>query len=56
MITDRYNYAEFSNGDKMLFDLKVDPVENVNIAGAREHQQRVNELSRILNGGGVAVP
>jgi iduronate 2-sulfatase len=51
VITDRYNYAEFKNGEKMLYDLKNDPSENVNIAGASEHQALVEKLSKILKEG-----
>ncbi len=48
VITERYNYAEFKNGDRMLFDLKTDPDENVNIAEDGEHQDLVKELSERL--------
>jgi hypothetical protein len=51
LITDRYNYAEFKNGEKMLYDLEKDASENVNLAGAAEHQERVKQLSQILQGG-----
>lgn len=45
VITERYNYAEFTKGDRMLFDLKQDPSEDLNIAEAVEHQELVLELS-----------
>lgn len=48
VITDRYNYAEFKNGDRMLYDLRRDVAENVNIAEYAEHQALVNELSLLL--------
>ena len=48
VITDRYNYAEFKNGDRMLYDLRRDAAENVNIAEYAEHQALVNELSLLL--------
>lgn len=51
VITERYNYAEFKNGEKMLYDLKNDAPENINIAGKAEHQTIVNELSKILSSG-----
>ena len=56
VITDRYNYAEFTNGEKMLFDLEQDASENVNIVGVVEHQGLVAELSRLLRSGSVRTP
>lgn len=51
LITDRYNYAEFENGEKMLYDLENDASENVNIAGEKEHQELVKQLSQTLRDG-----
>ncbi len=51
VITERYNYAEFKNGEKMLFDLENDADENVNIAGEAEHKKLVKQLSRMLADG-----
>ena len=51
LITDRYNYAEFDNGEKMLYDLQNDTDENVNIAGSEEHQEIVRQLNRMLKDG-----
>lgn len=51
VITERYNYAEFDNGEKMLFDLKNDAAENVNIAESADHQGIVQQLSRMLKDG-----
>jgi len=48
VITERYNYAEFKNGERMLYDLDKDAAENVNIAEKAEHQAIVNELSQLL--------
>ena len=48
VITDRFNYAEFKNGDRMLFDLKNDAAENVNLAGVAEHRKTVDALSQLL--------
>ncbi len=56
IVTDRYNYAEFTNGEKMLYDLEKDASENVNIAGAAEHQELVDGLSKLLAAGGQRVP
>ncbi len=49
IITERYNYAEFKNGERMLYDLEKDTAENVNIAEKAEHQDLVKELSERLN-------
>jgi iduronate 2-sulfatase len=51
VITDRYNYAEFKNGERMLYDLEKDASENVNIAGVAEHQTLVKQLSQMLEEG-----
>lgn len=48
VLTERYNYGEFKNGDRMLYDLEKDAAENVNIADEAEHQDLVKELSRLL--------
>ena len=56
VITDRYNYAEFNNGEKMLFDLEKDAEENVNIAESAEYQELVRTLGQLLTSGSVRVP
>ena len=55
VITHRYNYAEFENGEKMLYDLKNDPEENVNIADNPEQQMLVIQLSQLLKNGWTSV-
>ena len=50
LITERYNYAEFKNGEKMLYDLEKDADENYNIAEQPQQQQRIKQLSQMLNG------
>jgi len=50
VITERYNYGEFKNGDRMLYDLEKDAAENVNIAEDAEHQELVKQLSHLLAG------
>jgi arylsulfatase A-like enzyme len=54
VITDRYNYTEFidENGDvqtNMLYDLKEDPKENLNISKEAENKELVKELSQLLS-------
>ena len=51
VLTERYNYGEFKNGDRMLYDLENDAAENVNIAENAEQQTLVNELSQLLRSG-----
>lgn len=56
VITDRYNYAEFANGQRMLYDLENDAAENVNLAELAEHQDLVNGLSKLLATGESQIP
>ena len=46
--TDRYLYTEWKNS-RMLFDHKVDPEENVNIAELPESAEIVKKLSALVN-------
>lgn len=48
VVTKRYNYAEFKNGEKMLYDLKTDPDENTNLAGKEEYSVIIGRLSQLL--------
>ena len=54
VITDRYNYTEFLDNDgnvqtNMLYDLKKDPKENLNISGEESNKELVKELSQLLS-------
>lgn len=49
VITEQYNYAEFENGERMLFDLHKDAAENVNIAAEPDRAPVVERLSRLLH-------
>ena len=51
LITDRHNYAEFKNGERMLYDLKTDPAENVNIAEEPKNKALVASLAKTLHAG-----
>ena len=51
LVTNRYNYAEFKNGEKMLFDLNSDPDENVNLATSPKQKENLKRLGRILKDG-----
>ena len=51
VVTDSYNFAEFDDGQKMLFDLKADPDENVNLAASPEHKKTLYRLGKMLKDG-----
>jgi hypothetical protein len=51
VITPRFNYAQFNDGQKMLFDLSTDPDENVNLAASPEHKNTLNRLGHMLKDG-----
>lgn len=50
VITERHNYAEFRNGETMLFDLERDAAENANIAEEEENRAVVARLHGMLAG------
>lgn len=54
IITNNYSYTEFydSKGKKvahMLYDLRQDPHENVNVAGKKKYEKVINKLSKRLH-------
>jgi len=51
VITEQYNYAEYENGENMLYDLHIDPDENTNVSSSDEHADIIVELSQILKDG-----
>jgi len=51
VITERYNYAEFENGENMLYDLQYDAGENINISLSGDKKELVQQLSKILETG-----
>jgi len=51
LITDRHNYAEFKNGERMLYDLKTDPAENINIAEEPANKDLAASLAKMLHDG-----
>ena len=51
LITNQFNYAEFDDGQKMLFDLRADPNENVNLADSPEYKKTLNRLGNMLREG-----
>ncbi len=48
VITDRFTYTLFENGEEMLYDLKKDPQENRNIAGNPEYSKTLKTLRKQL--------
>jgi arylsulfatase A-like enzyme len=48
VITERYNYTEFENGENMLFDLRNDASENINVSNSEDHKETVEQLSNLL--------
>ncbi len=55
LVTNQFNYAEFNDGKKMLFDLKADPDENDNLAASPEHKKTLNRLGKMLKDGWIKV-
>jgi arylsulfatase A-like enzyme len=49
VITERYNYTWYpESGAEMLYDLKLDPDENKNIADEKEHAEVVRRMRALL--------
>ena len=51
IVTEQFNYAEFKDGQKMLFDLSADPDENVNLASSPEHKNTLNRFGNMIKDG-----
>ena len=54
--TDRYRYTEWTEDDgtfvnRMLYDHKVDPMENENISELPENQELIQQLSKMIKDG-----
>jgi arylsulfatase A-like enzyme len=48
LVTDRWKYAHYETGEKLLFDLAADPLERSNLAGRPEHAGTEAGLRRKL--------
>ncbi len=49
VITDRFTYTSYGGGrSEMLYDLELDPDENVNVAGKPEHAETLKEVRLLL--------
>ncbi|MDF7823443.1 sulfatase [Pontiellaceae bacterium B12227] len=44
VVTDRYSYTLYENGEEMLFDLKKDPQENQNVANNPEYSKTLQRM------------
>ncbi len=47
--TREFSYTEYDNGERMLYDLRDDPGENINLAGQPRYSESLESLSRLLN-------
>jgi arylsulfatase A-like enzyme len=48
VVTERYSYSEWTDGNRMLYDHKKDPDENINVAAIPEYAQIVEKMARRL--------
>lgn len=48
VVTKRFTYTLFENGEEMLYDLKKDPQENINIAGHPEYKTTIQQMRNHL--------
>ncbi len=46
--TQDFSYTEYDNGERMLFDLRKDPNENINLADSPEYNKQMDSLSKLL--------
>lgn len=51
LITPRYNFVRFKDGEKMLFDLRTDPEENLNLATFPQQKENLDRLEKMLRAG-----
>lgn len=48
VVTERFTYSLFENGEEMLYDLQKDPQENMNIAGNPEYSKTLKSMRKKL--------
>jgi iduronate 2-sulfatase len=48
VVTERYVYTRYDNGETMLYDRKKDPEENRNVAANPEYRDTIGKLERLL--------
>ena len=51
LITPRFNFVRFKDGEKMLFDLNSDPQENLNLASNPKQKENLARLEKMLRAG-----
>jgi len=51
LITPRFNFVRFKDGEKMLFDLNSDPQENFNLATYPKQKENLARLEKMLRAG-----
>ena len=51
LITPRFNFVRFKDGEKMLFDLNSDPQENLNLATYPKQKENLARLEKMLRVG-----
>ena len=51
LITPRFNFVRFKDGEKMLFDLNSDPEENLNLATHPKQKENLARLEKMLRAG-----
>lgn len=51
LITPRFNFVRFKDGEKMLFDLNSDPQENLNLATYPKQKENLARLEKMLRAG-----
>jgi len=49
VVTKRFNYSRFENGETMLYDREKDPDENINEAGNPEYRDVIVKLEHMLD-------
>ena len=49
VVTANFSYSEWGNGQRMLFDLKTDPDENINVAEQMRYKKTVKRMKQLLN-------
>lgn len=49
VVTDRFNYTLYENGEEMLYDLEADPGETANLVSNPEYETHLAEMRELLS-------
>ncbi|MFV9552216.1 sulfatase [Algibacter sp. PT7-4] len=49
VITQKFNYSLYENGEEMLYNLEIDPGENTNLASDPDYTEKLKELRSTLD-------